>query len=69
MGESLQVRISPWLLADRAHGSPVVAIVEVPIHAVRNEEEVVRVDRVALVERRGPVVAVGTDTVDRRTVA
>jgi len=48
---------------------PVVAVVVVPIHVARIEVEVVRVVRVARVERRGPVVAVRAGIVEVAIVA
>ena len=67
--KNLQVRISPLLLADGAHGLSAVAKAAAPTHVVRIEAEVVRVVRVVLAERRGAVGAVGADIADRRTVA
>lgn len=48
---------------------PVVAVVVVRVHVVRIEVEVVRVVRVVCIERRRPIVAVGTDVVGVVVVA
>ena len=47
----------------------VVTVVVVPIYVARVEVQVVRVVRVAGVERTGPVVAVGANVVEVRVVA
>ena len=57
------------LRANRTDRLTVVAIVVVPVHAVRTEVEVPRVVRVVLAERRRPTVAVVADIVEIRTVA
>lgn len=57
------------LRANRADGLTVVATVAVPVHVDRTEVEAPRAVRVALVERRRPIVAAAADIVEKRDVA
>lgn len=57
------------LRANRADRLTVVAVVVVPVHAVRIKIDVPRVVRVVCVERRRPIVAVVADIVEVRVVA
>lgn len=47
----------------------VVAIADAPAHTARIEVQAARVARIALEERTRPIVAVGTDTANRSTIA
>ena len=53
--------------AHQTHGEPIVAVVVVRVEVAVVEVHVVRV--VAIVVRSRPVVAVGTDVVDRSPIA
>ena len=55
---------SRGLRANSANRVTAAAIVAAPVHIARIEVQVVRVVRIALVERTRPIVAVGTDIVD-----